>query len=66
MGKSIPGRVNRLHKGPEVGMSLTCLRNSQEASVAGAEETRKKSIGDEIKGKMLCMELVSSFKDFCF
>ena len=41
-GKSIPGRVNRLHKGPEVGMSLTCLRNSQETSVARAGIARDK------------------------
>lgn len=44
MGKSISGRVNSFHKGPDVGMSLTHLRNSQEASVPGAEEGKEQEI----------------------
>ena len=37
LGKSILGRRNSKHrnKGPEIQRSLTCLKNSQEISVAG-------------------------------
>lgn len=49
-----------------MGLSLARLRNSQEASVAGAEETRERRAGDEMKEEILWMELVGHVKDFYF
>lgn len=39
-GKRAPGKGTGMCKGPEVGMSLAKLKNSKEASVAGAEGGR--------------------------
>ena len=39
-GKRVLGRGNSLCKGPEAGQYLVCLRNSEEAHVAGVEGIR--------------------------
>lgn len=40
VGKSIPGGGDGRCKGPGVGMNQACLKNSKEASGAGADSAR--------------------------
>lgn len=40
VGKSIPGRGDGRCKGPGAGVNQACLKNSKEASGAGADSAR--------------------------
>lgn len=43
-----PVRGNSNYKGPVVGASLTCCRNSEEATMPGRKRVRRSTVGDEI------------------
>lgn len=40
--KNISGRQDSKYKGPEMGLSLVCLRNNREVGVSRAEDMRGK------------------------
>lgn len=45
----IPGRGKCLCKNPEVGACLAHSRASEEANMAGVQQSRSKVVGDEVQ-----------------
>lgn len=50
MGDDVLGSGNSQCKGPEAALCLTCLKNSEEAAVAGRKGVRARAVGVVVRG----------------